>query len=106
LPKALAGEDDETFNRRFIKGCRVPTRATEAGDRIDASHARPPQTAPSQSLLHERIQGKAGGIYPEYAGPGGKALYKAACAQAEGQGEAGPRPRPQPRGSRQPDDIM
>jgi hypothetical protein len=57
-PEARASGDDETFNRWFIKGCRVPTRSTEAGDRSDASHAWPPPTAPSKPLLHERIRGK------------------------------------------------
>jgi hypothetical protein len=57
-PKARAGEDDVTLNRRFIKGCRVPTRATEAGDQCDSSHAWPPPTALSKPLLHERIRGK------------------------------------------------
>jgi hypothetical protein len=94
----------KTFNRCFIKGGRDPTRSSEAGDRRDASHARPSQTAMGKPLLHERIRGRPRAYTPDMPVQGEKVLYKVACAQSEGQGRAGLRPRPQPWGSRQPDD--
>jgi hypothetical protein len=53
-------------------------------------------------LLHERIQGRQEAYAPNMPVQGGKALYKAVCAQTEGQRMAGPAPRPRPWRSRQP----
>jgi hypothetical protein len=41
-------------------------------------------------LLHERIQGRTGGICPKMLVQWIKALYKVACVQAKGQRTAGP----------------
>jgi hypothetical protein len=42
---ARASEDDETPPTAALpKAARAPTRSTEAGDKHDASHARPPPT--------------------------------------------------------------
>jgi hypothetical protein len=53
---------------------------------------------------------QARGIYPKYASPGEKALYKVACAQAEGRREkSGTHVRAVAIGkpaARQPDDIL
>jgi hypothetical protein len=84
-PKAQADKDDETFNHHFIKGCRGPTGAVEAGDQSDASHTLPPPTAPSKPPLHERIRGKPGAYTPDMLVQGKR--NKVACAHAEGQGE-------------------
>jgi hypothetical protein len=92
--KAQAIEDGEASNSRFIKACRGPTGAAEAGDRSDTSHARPPPTAPRKPPLHKRIRGEPGAYTPNMLVQGTGALYKVACAQAEEQRKAGPTPRP------------
>jgi hypothetical protein len=89
-------------NGCFTKSGTTPIRSTEAGDKRDASHARPPQTS-GQDPPPRKDPRQSQGHMPRRCWSKGKRHFIKLPASRQRAEDGGPTSRPQPRRSRQSD---
>jgi hypothetical protein len=87
-------------NGCFAKSSLAPTRSTEAGDKRDASHARPPPTN-GQEPSPRKDQRQSTGHMPRRCRSKGERHFIKLPSLDRGVRELGPTPRPRPWRSRQ-----
>jgi hypothetical protein len=88
-------------NRCFTKSSVAPTRSTEAGDKRDASHARPPPTN-GQDPPPRKDPRQSRGYMPQRCRSKGKRHFIKLPASRQRAEDDRPTLRPQPRRSQQP----
>jgi hypothetical protein len=86
-------------NERFAKSGVAPTRSTEAGDKRDASHARPPPTN-GQDPPPRKDPRQSRGHMPRRCRSKGKRHFIKLPASDIGPEDGGPTSRPWPQRSR------
>jgi hypothetical protein len=100
LLEARASEDDETPPTAALpKAAQAPTRSTEAGDKHDASHARPPPTN-GQDPPPRKDPRQSRGHMPRRCRSKGKGHFTKLPASDRESEDGGPTSRPRPRRSR------
>jgi hypothetical protein len=88
-------------NGSFTKNSVAPTRSTEAGDKRDASHARPPPTN-GQDPPPRKDPRQSRGHMPRRCRSQGKRHFIKLSASRQRAEDGGPTSRPRPRRSQQP----